>query len=250
MKRFLLTTLLVAWTAGTVFAGQWIQNGDAWMYQEDDGSFVMSEQKKIDGKYYYFDGEGCVLTGYQAIDNSFYVFNNDGTPKTDPILFDGVTYNVNAKGKISNMNATIFEKLKDSAFITGTGDLAADLASTKTLLDTYPISKRALRAILEGKGTTSDKVEYIIANSNVNWKDQAVKCAKKFLEYRNYNRKSLIAILIVEGFTEDEAKYAADTVATTMANGIDINENDKNQDIAKYIAEMTALSAQIYAFRP
>lgn len=250
MKKFLLTGLLVLWTASTVFAGQWVQNGDAWMYQNDDDSFVMSEQKRIDGKYYYFDSEGCMLTGYQEIDGSFYVFNNDGTPKTEPIFFDGVTYNVTSKGKINNMNATIFEKLKDSAFITGTGALAGELASVKTLLDTFPISKLALRSILVNKGVTTDKVEYLVANSNVDWKKQAERCAKKFLEYRNYSRMNLIAILKVEGFTEEEAKYGAEAALTAGTSGIDASEGDKQADISKYIDEMTALSSQIYWWNP
>ena len=250
MKKFLLTTLLVLWVTDTVFAGQWIQNGDAWMYQDDNGDFISNEQKRIDGKYYYFDGDGCLLTGYQAIDGSFYVFNSDGTPKTESILFDGVTYNVNAKGKISNMNDTVFEKLQESAFVTGTGALAGELANVKTLLDTFPISKKALRSILVNKGVTSDKVEYLVANSNVDWKKQAAKCAKKYLEYRNYNRKSLIAILEVEGFTADEARHGADSALALDTNGIDVNENDRNQDIAKYIAEMQTLSAQIYWWNP
>lgn len=244
MKKVFLTTLLVMCIANVAFAGQWIQNGDAWLYQEDDESFVTNQQKKIDGNYYYFDENGCLLTGYQAIEKDFYIFNSDGTPKTEPIVYDGVTYNVTSRGKIRNINAAIFEKLKDNEFITSTGELAGDLAYAKKLVDTYPISKKALRIIMESKGITIDKIDYVVANTNINWINQATKCATKFLEYRDYDKETLYAILLLEGFTAEEANSGAN-ISLKEKNDSTNSENEINQDVAKYIEEMKALSALI-----
>lgn len=244
MKKMFLATAIAVLMANVSFAGEWIQNGDAWMYQDDDGSFVTGEQKRIDGKFYYFDESGCLLTGYQVIGADFYVFNNDGTPKTEPIVYDGVTYNVNARGKISNMNAALFEKIQDNSFITNTGALSGDLAYASTLVTKYPISKKALREIMQAKGITSDKVEYAVANTNIDWKAQAVRCAQKFREYRLYNKKELKEILLLEGFTEQEANYGAEVVVMNVTS-IETNDNDRLQDISRYIDEMRALSKTV-----
>lgn len=245
MKKVYLSLLaMVLVFANVVFAGQWIQNGDAWMYQDDEGDFVVAEQKRIDGKYYYFDGEGCMLTGLQNINGVYYIFNDDGTPKTDQIVYNGKTYTVTSKGKINNMTAAVFEQLKDNDFITKRGEVSSELTYAQKLVTTFPISKRALRLILENKGISSDKVEYVMANTNLNWKDQAVKCAQKYLTYRNYDKEVLIAILYLEGFTDSEAKYGVEIATVAMSAGT-TTENDKIQDMAKYIEEMKYLATLI-----
>lgn len=43
------------------FAGQWQQNTTGWWYQNDDGGYPSGSWQWIDGKCYYFDGNGYML---------------------------------------------------------------------------------------------------------------------------------------------------------------------------------------------
>ena len=104
MKKLLLTTLLVFLTTSTIFAGEWVQNGDAWMYKDDSGEFVTDTQRKIYDKLYFFDENGILLTGLQKIKNRYYYFNDDGTPKTETFVFNGSTYKVNPRGMIIDIS--------------------------------------------------------------------------------------------------------------------------------------------------
>ena len=160
------------------------------------------------------------------------------------IVYDGVTYNVTAKGKINKMNDTVFEKLQDNAFITENGEFSGHLSYAKKLVETLPISRRALKLILETRKLNTDVVEYVMANINLDWKAQAVKCANKYLDYRHYDRKILTSILMLEGFTESEAKYGTEIAVVSLESN-EASENDKLQDMLKYIEEMKNLAATI-----
>ena len=65
IKRFLATALaatMVVGSAMTSRAAQWQQNTTGWWYQEDNGSYPVNTWKWIDGKCYYFDGNGYMLS--------------------------------------------------------------------------------------------------------------------------------------------------------------------------------------------
>lgn len=94
----------------------------------------------------------------------------------------------------------------------------------------YPLSKRALRMMLEIKvgqeKLTTDKIDWAMASVQVDYKEQAVKCAKAYLQIRNSlgipsDINDLINILQFELFEEKEAKHGA---------GIAYNET-KSRDI-------------------
>ncbi|MBQ4528163.1 MAG: Ltp family lipoprotein [Clostridia bacterium] len=57
---------------------------------------------------------------------------------------------------------------------------------------------------------TDEQVAYAVENCNVSWKEQAVKTAERYLEYSSYKREELITQLEFEGFSKEEAEYAAD----------------------------------------
>ena len=60
-KLFLLITTISAAMSFTAWAGQWQQNETGWWYQNDDGSYPSSCWQEINGKFYYFDGDGYML---------------------------------------------------------------------------------------------------------------------------------------------------------------------------------------------
>lgn len=247
MKKVLAILLFVSMTATTVFAGEWIQNGDGWQYQDDNGEFVTSQQKKIDGKYYYFDDAGFVLTGYQEIDGSFYVFNDDGTPKSEPITFNGKTYNVTGKGKINNINKAEFEQLIENTFVANTGALTGELDYAKKLVDTLPISRYQLRLILTNQGMTTDKIDFVMTNVNVNWKDQAVKCAKQVLTYGEIRKVELKKLLtsVLCLFTDSEASYAVEVAVSDEKMASAKSEQDIQMILSRYQQEMIGLANNV-----
>lgn len=62
-------------------ASSWQQNTTGWWYQEDNGSYPVNTWKWIDGKCYYFDGNGYMLSntttpdGYQVDASGAWVVN-------------------------------------------------------------------------------------------------------------------------------------------------------------------------------
>ena len=224
MKKVLLTTLLVFLTTSTIFAGEWGQNGDAWMYKDDNGEFVTDAQRKIGEKLYFFDENGILLTGLQKIKNRYYYFNDDGTPKTETFVFNGSTYKVNPRGMIIDISENQFEALKDNVFASNTDNASTELTwnldIANNLLNKYPLSKRMLRKMIEIKvgqeNLTTDKVDWAMANAQVSYREQAIKCATEYLKIRNAignheKQKDIIKILEYELFEEQESKYAAES---------------------------------------
>lgn len=71
-------------TGITAFAGNWQQNASGWWYQNDDGSWPAGAWQWIDGKCYYFDGNGYMLANTTAPDGS--AVNEDGAWVVDGIV--------------------------------------------------------------------------------------------------------------------------------------------------------------------
>ena len=68
-KKFMTLALTAAMAASmgmTAFAGQWVQNTTGWWWQEDNGSYPVSQWKWLDGnkdgiyECYAFDSNGYV----------------------------------------------------------------------------------------------------------------------------------------------------------------------------------------------
>lgn len=75
MRKFLvllMSATIALCSTFVSFAGEWKQDNVGWWYQNDDGSYVISSWKEIDGKQYYFDASGYILhdtttpDGYQV----------------------------------------------------------------------------------------------------------------------------------------------------------------------------------------
>ena len=79
IKRFLATVLaatMVVGSAMTSRAAQWQQNTTGWWYQEDNGTYPTNTWKWIDGKCYYFDGNGYMLSNTTTPDG--YTVDSSG----------------------------------------------------------------------------------------------------------------------------------------------------------------------------
>lgn len=84
-KKFMTLALTAAMAASmgmTAFAGQWVQNTTGWWWQEDNGSYPVSQWKWLDGnkdgiyECYAFDANGYMYSNTTTPDG--YTVNKDG----------------------------------------------------------------------------------------------------------------------------------------------------------------------------
>lgn len=74
---------------GSITSGSWKQLEDGrWQYDEGNGSLAASGWKKIDGKWYYFDGQAMMQTGWIFWNGQYYYCAEDGHMLTDCITPD------------------------------------------------------------------------------------------------------------------------------------------------------------------
>ena len=71
--------------------GQWVQEGDKWKYKEN-GVFVVSDWRSINGKEYYFNKSGYRVTGWENIGGKEYYFMPEGYMWTGWASFGGTKY--------------------------------------------------------------------------------------------------------------------------------------------------------------
>lgn len=83
MAAVMMTSaILTIAAASTAFAGTWKQDAKGWWWQEDNGSYPISQWKWLDGNQdgvsecYYFGGNGYLLTNTTTPDG--YTVNGDG----------------------------------------------------------------------------------------------------------------------------------------------------------------------------
>ncbi|WP_155991166.1 hypothetical protein [Oribacterium sp. FC2011] len=87
-RLYAATMFLTVMSSLTALAGQWIygQYGQTG-YQRDDGTYSVNQWELIDGKWYYFDGEGWMMKN-SWIQSKYYV-GNDGAMIVDGQTCDG-----------------------------------------------------------------------------------------------------------------------------------------------------------------
>ena len=77
--KLLFATVVLSMTLGiTAFAGEWKQDATGWLFQRDDGSYLLNGFAKIGYYWYYFDNNGYILTGWHQMGNDWYGFTEDG----------------------------------------------------------------------------------------------------------------------------------------------------------------------------
>ena len=102
-KKFMTLALTAAMAASmgmTAFAGQWVQNTTGWWWQEDNGSYPVSQWKWLDGNK---DG----IYECYAFDSNGYMYANATTP-------DGYTVNADGAWTIGNSVQLKYQKDMDS----------------------------------------------------------------------------------------------------------------------------------------
>lgn len=250
MKKilFMIICILTALQLTTLsYAGEWEQDGTKWKYK-DDGDYIRGESKSIDGTWYFFDDNEHMVTGLFDYDGVCYSFDENGKPNQSNISYKGKTYKVNNKGIIKDMTAEELDDYRDtlsSQFILG-GGYDADMtdllnigtAQAKEYLNAYPLSKKAFEEIFKIKLYNDSAINYMITASGINWKQQALKCARELYTTYDLDRAKLKSILMNQKFTETEANYGTEMifVDTTAIKG---TENKDTKTIEKeYLDKM------------
>ena len=94
MSAFLLASSLAP---VSVQAASWKQNKTGWWWQEDNGSYPVSQWKVINGKWYAFDERGYMRSGWFLSNGKWYYLGaaHDGSMKTGWQLVNGSWYYMN-----------------------------------------------------------------------------------------------------------------------------------------------------------
>lgn len=97
MSAFLLASSLAL---VSVQAASWKQNKTGWWWQEDNGSYPVSQWKVINGKWYAFDERGYMRSGWFLSKGKWYYLGaaNDGSMKTGWQYINGRWYYMNGDG--------------------------------------------------------------------------------------------------------------------------------------------------------
>ena len=72
-----------------------------------------------------------------------------------------------------------------------------------------PFSYTGLMEQLKYEGYSDSEAKYAADHCGADWKEQAVKSAKQYLDMMSFSRQGLIEQLEYEGYTYDQASYAA-----------------------------------------
>ena len=72
--------------------GRWVTDGYRWAWQCNNGAYLRNGWYLIDGRYYYFDGNGYMSSGWVRGRDSWYYLGNDGAMQTGWVKSDGRWY--------------------------------------------------------------------------------------------------------------------------------------------------------------
>ena len=78
--------------------GRWVTDGYRWAWQCNNGAYLRNGWYLIDGRYYYFDGNGYMSSGWVRGRDSWYYLGNDGAMQTGWVKSDGRWYYLNNDG--------------------------------------------------------------------------------------------------------------------------------------------------------
>ena len=57
--------------------GRWLQEGNRWKYQKENGVLAVQGWKSIGGQWYLFDSDGYMLTGWQKTGGKWYYMDDE-----------------------------------------------------------------------------------------------------------------------------------------------------------------------------
>ncbi len=81
-------------------SGSWKNYQEGQKYVRSDGTTPVSQWEKIEGNWYYFDGNGYKTVGWQQIDGSWYYLGTDGKMETGWKEIGGSWYYLLEDGKM------------------------------------------------------------------------------------------------------------------------------------------------------
>lgn len=78
---------------------EWHKDGTGWWYEHADGSYPKNAWEKIDGKWYYFNGNGYMATGWIKDKSKWYYLGTDGAMYENRWMnYNGKFYYLGADG--------------------------------------------------------------------------------------------------------------------------------------------------------
>lgn len=86
------------------------------------------------------------------------------------------------------------------------------LALAEKYLSEAPFSYLGLVSQLEYDGLDYETADFAVARCGADWNEQAELSAREYLELGEFDRQQLLDALLFEGFTNQEAEFAADQV--------------------------------------
>ena len=87
--------------------GRWVTDGYRWAWQCNNGAYLRNGWYLIDGRYYYFDGNGYMSSGWVRGKGSWYYLDNDGAMQTGWVKSDGHWYYLGSDGAMYSGIRTI-----------------------------------------------------------------------------------------------------------------------------------------------
>ena len=200
-KKFMTLALTAAMAASmgmTAFAGQWVQNTTGWWWQEDNGSYPVSQWKWLDGNQ---DGTyECY-----AFDSNGYMYANTTTP-------DGYTVNADGAWTIGNSVQLKFAKdMQNEAADNSSASNSSDTADTtvytnEDMIGTFQINdenRDDYYELVQGVGDSIAAIYYDTDGETHVYNFAKVNNTK----YRDSSRTSTMTIVDYDTITVNDRTY-------------------------------------------
>lgn len=100
--------MFVSWCAYTAcvcahdYVSGWVQDGDVWKYLKEDGNYAANEWIYDGGRWYAFDGAGCMVKGwFKSLSDWYYMAGDGAMCSSQWIVDDGKSYYLTASGAMA-----------------------------------------------------------------------------------------------------------------------------------------------------
>ena len=227
---FILAAAMMITSSMTAFAASWQQNTTGWWYQEDNGTYPTNTWKWIDGKCYYFDGNG-------------YMLSNTTTP-------DG--YTVDASGAWTELGIVRTKAVVDTAPIQGGENNTIPTGYNEQGLSNVAIDilehTREENAAKYGESKVEEDAGYFdVYYNNLNFivEYQYANMTEKPLRIYSLKDHELQlfenAPMTGNAYTDRDVLKSQGYVTTTNGEYV-------NADLGKYMVDINSYSKRIEAF--
>ncbi len=123
----------------------------------------------------------------------------------------------NTSSKSSNSASTSSNKTVQSSKQSNSSSLTTEerkaSEDARAYLDLLTLSKKELITMLTMyDGYSKDVATKAVDSLNIDWKEQAARSAKSYMETLNATRDTILYYLKLEGYTDEQAEYGADSI--------------------------------------